>query len=439
MSLENTKIHTIYKVSSPSSGYYLYKSSSSLHKVYEIKKYINSQAKTVKDERYKLLFNEEDRKIEIITNLPNCNESSVKRYIDNLIGNVGLQPLNSKCLNIDKVEYKEPTNEEVKEQIIQQNSINEQVEDKNPIKIINPHLLNLIKSTNNLINIRNKIKDTICNYRPKQTILVDEYDVNYDYKYRELFNHYKEYLGYRTIDFNSKYLTDIEKQARTNVENRVTEELIKNEYIRKVPKEVDDDRTYRDINLSNINDSIVTNIKYIEEYLVTTNNNTNKYFIKVMSMLNIKITGDNMTTYKEYTKLKNQFSRYMIDNDLLTLIRSEFKELYYKNYDFMNSPNLLISQFDWSSIYYDYILYEEEQHYNRLINEAQLIPLDILKEKYAKMVIVEDKEDEKEEYKRLKREDKEQEREWRRSEIDIERYYSGREENEEEYDEGDDD
>jgi gas vesicle protein len=134
----------------------------------------------------------------------------------------------------------------------------------------------------------------------------------------------------------------------------------------------------------------------------------------------------------------------MIDNDLLTLIRREFKELYYKDDVVTLTPQHLISQFDWSSIYYDYILYEEEQHYNRLINEAKLIPLDILKEKYAKMVIVEDKEDEKEEYKRLKQEDNEIKKsidEWneRNDREEREYYKNNYEDDDDEYDEDDDD
>jgi hypothetical protein len=245
--------------------------------------------------------------------------------------------------------------------------------------------------------------------------------------YKSYFNHFKSLLGYSTVntdlDCNSVY--------KSHIDDKVNEEFRKRGLIKKEQILVENDKSYRDINITNINNCIKKKIELIRMYLET--KDSNKYFIEVMNMLNIKITGNSICTYKEYIKLKEQFNRYMLDIGQLKSIKIEYAKIYD-----IEQHNL--SLFDWSSIYTDYILFEEQIHYSRLLNEDKLIPLTLMKEHYARLIQVDNnKEDEKTNDTAWKKDEDEVEKsidEWNeRNDIEEREYYKNNyEEDDDEYD-----
>jgi hypothetical protein len=348
MSSENTKKYTIYKVSSPKTGYYLYKSSSSLHKAYEIKRYINSQAKTVKDKRYKLLFNEEDRKIEIITNLSNSNESSIDRYINSLIGDVGLQPANSKCLNYETVKYRIPTAEDIKEQIIQQNSINEQVEelagkiDQEEQKIAEENYNKILEQNVPNISEINKINDDDCfiylvklkkenkiSWKPGRTT---EYDKRM--KYYEFYGYNVTKLDKRNV--KRHYLPYYEKQILDLFRKNKKYEIDHgHEYLKFKNEDINEDQQKKEIiydfvKYFNKIDNLIKNKTFISCIDKIQQNNE-----KLTKCFDMSILENNKNLYEQILLLFNNINNNNSDDENITKLRS-ICDKYHIRYDNIN-------------------------------------------------------------------------------------------------------
>lgn len=383
----NNKANIVYiwKIYSPSTGYYLYWDTTYANRECLVKKYVKEQAKSSKNANKKLLFNEADISFKLMTSIPiTQNTMIVDNYLNDLINSARtLQPKNSKCINIKEVEYIKPTLEELQnhyEEEEKKQSI-QLIEGIDTHKVISNDLLKLIKSTNILIETRNRLKEDFNNNSTKIMVtkkkLVNYYD---DYTYKTYFLHYKNELGYSTLDFNKPYLNEVEISARNRIDDKVKTEFYKKGWIKTEDVLEEDDRTFRDINIINLNNSIKRNIDLVSYYLETAS--TNKYFVEVMSMLNIKInTSLSIDQYKEYKWLKDTFKVYMIDAKEIQLIRSEYRQIHSKNDE--NPSHLKISLFDWFSIYYNYVLFEEEIHYNRLTSTDKVIPLEIMKNRYT--------------------------------------------------------
>ena len=255
-SQEKSNRITIWKIFSNTSGYYYYFDTKCYDKRGQIRGYIRRQAIATHNENLKLLYSEPDVDVELITNME-YNPVLVDNYMHSLINtNAGLQPANSKCLNISKVVYKKPTVEQIAEKIeqVEQKIAEEnykELEEEQPYKIINTHLLELIKGTNKLIEIKTHLIELVSNAKP----LVPEYQIVKYYTndmYKSYFNHFKSLLGYSTVntdlDCNSVY--------KSHIDDKVNEEFRKRGLIKKEQILVENDKSYRDINITNINNCI---------------------------------------------------------------------------------------------------------------------------------------------------------------------------------------
>lgn len=393
----NNKANIVYiwKIYSLSSGYFLYWDTTYANRECLVRKYVKDQSKSCKNSNKKLLFNEPDIQYTLMSSLSiTQNTMIVDNYLNGLINSARtLQPKNSKCINIKEVEYIKPTLEELENYYVEEEKKQSipVIEGIDTHKIISADLLKLIKSTNTLIETRNRLKEDFNNNSTKIMVtkkkIVNYYD---NYTYNTYFLHYKNELGYTTIDFNKSNLNDIEINAKERIHNKVINEFIKKGWIKTEDVLEEDDRTFRDINIINLNNSIKRNVGLISYYLETAS--TNKYFVEVMTMLNIQInTAITIDQYKEYKWLKETFKVYMLDAKEIQLIRNEYRKI--NSIMEEDISQFKISVFDWFSIYYNYVLFEEEIHYNRLSSTDKVIPLEIMKNRYTTLTKDINKED----------------------------------------------
>jgi hypothetical protein len=102
-SQEKSNRITIWKIFSNISGYYYYYPTRCYDKKGQIRGYIKRQSSVIQNKNLKKLYSEPDVDVETITHIDG-NTTLVDNYITSLTyTNAGLQPANSKCLNIPSV------------------------------------------------------------------------------------------------------------------------------------------------------------------------------------------------------------------------------------------------------------------------------------------------------------------------------------------------